>query len=94
MIEKNTTILVAEDDETSYIYLETILSKKGFKLIKTVNGEDTVKILQADNNIAIVLMDIKMPGMNGLEATRQIRKFNKTIPIIAQTAHAFIEDRD
>ncbi|MEI8006278.1 MAG: response regulator [Bacteroidota bacterium] len=94
MLDKKLTVLVAEDDKTSFVYLETILSKVGFNLINTENGEDTIQALKSNAEIAIILMDIKMPGMNGLEATRQIRSFNKSIPIIAQTAHAFIEDRD
>ncbi len=94
MLGKKLTVLVAEDDKTSFVYLETILSKVGFNLINTENGEDTIQALKSNDEIAIILMDIKMPGMNGLEATRQIRSFNKSIPIIAQTAHAFIEDRN
>jgi len=61
--------------------------------LRTENGNDTVKTVRENPGISIVLMDIKMPGMNGLEATAEIRKFNARIPIIAQTAHAFAEDK-
>ncbi len=87
-------VLVAEDDETSYLYFETILENEGLTLLHTVNGKDTVAALHENPDISLVFMDIKMPGMDGLEATRQIRQFNKTIPIIAQTAYAMAGDRN
>jgi len=88
----NLTILVAEDDETSYLLLKSMLIREGITLIHTVNGKDTIMVLQKNPDISLVLMDIKMPVMNGLEAASLIRKFNKTIPIIAQTAYAYTGD--
>ncbi|MBN2523000.1 MAG: PAS domain S-box protein, partial [Bacteroidales bacterium] len=88
------TVLVAEDDEFSYRYLEKILSDKNITLLHTLNGEETLKCLQENSGINLVLMDIKMPGINGLEATKLIREFNKKIPVIAQTAYAFTGDRE
>ena len=88
-VKKNTIILVAEDDDLSFSLLQIILSKEKFRLIRTKNGEDTVRALQDNPSISLILMDIQMPVMDGLEATRQIRQFNKTIPIIAQSAHFF-----
>ncbi len=93
-VMKNTTILVAEDDELSFSLLQIILSKENFKLIHTRNGEDTVRALQENPSISLILMDIQMPGMDGLEATRKIRHFNKTIPITAQSAHYFHNERE
>lgn len=93
-IPKGLTILLAEDDEVSYQLLKIILTRSGFSIIRTINGEDTVKALREDPTVALILMDIKMPGMDGLEATKQIRQFNKTIPIIAQTAHAFVGENE
>jgi CheY-like chemotaxis protein len=88
------TILVAEDDEISYKLLATILTSHGINLIRTVNGHDTVSKIQENPGIPIVLMDMKMPGMNGIDATRKIREFNKDIIIIAQTAFAMSGDKD
>lgn len=87
------TILIAEDDENSYIYLEVILGDEDFTLIHTINGLDTVQALKDNPSIDLILMDLSMPKMNGLEATKEIRKFNTKIPIIAQTAFAFSSDR-
>jgi PAS domain S-box-containing protein len=88
------TILVAEDDEYSYVYLETILVREGASLIHCINGEETVKTVKETPGIDLVLMDLKMPVMDGWEATRQIRSFNSKIPIIAQTAFAIAGDRE
>lgn len=87
------TILIAEDDENSYIYLEVILAEEGFSLIHTVNGREAVETLKEHPEIDLILMDLSMPVMNGLEATSEIRKFNADLPIIAQTAFAFSSDR-
>ncbi|MDD4192667.1 MAG: PAS domain S-box protein [Mangrovibacterium sp.] len=86
------TILIAEDDEASYQLLRIILEKEGISSLHTMNGADTVKAVQENPAIAMILMDIQMPDVDGLEATRQIRMFNKTIPIIAQTAYALSDD--
>lgn len=88
------TILVAEDDNPSFLYLEQLLHGKNIQLIQAVNGIETVKIARENPKISLILMDIQMPEMDGLEATRQIRKFNKTIPIIAETAFGFSDDRE
>jgi signal transduction histidine kinase len=87
-------ILVAEDDEASYLYLNTILERTGIECIRTCDGPSTIKALSEDKNISMVLMDIKLPVMDGLNATREIRKFNNEIPIIAQTAYALEGDRE
>jgi signal transduction histidine kinase/CheY-like chemotaxis protein len=88
------TVLVAEDDDTCYQFLKIILSRENIRLLRTKNGLDTIKTLKENPEISLILMDTKMPGMDGLEATRLIRQFNKTIPIIAQTAFAFSVDAE
>jgi PAS domain S-box-containing protein len=88
------TILIVEDDFASYLYLEKLLSAKGVTFLHTTNGSDTVKIVRENPDISIILMDIRLPGISGLEATRQIRMFNKTIPIIAQTAYSLNGDKE
>lgn len=87
------TILIAEDDDNSYIYLEVILADESYTLLRATNGLDTVRLLKENPSIDLILMDLSMPRMNGLEATIEIRKFNPKIPIIAQTAFAFSGDR-
>jgi PAS domain S-box-containing protein len=90
----NAKILIAEDDPASYLYLEKLLAGKGIILLHTTNGEDTVRMVRANPDISIILMDVRMEGMSGLEATEQIRLFNKNIPIIAQTAYSLGGDRE
>jgi len=87
-------ILVAEDDDISYALLKIILSKSNYKLLRTKNGKDTVDEIKRNDRIDLVLMDIKLPDLNGEEATRQIRQFNTSIPVIAQTAYALPGDKE
>lgn len=79
-------ILIAEDDENSFFLLEYILNSFGAGTIHTETGEDTIQALVDNPDVCLILMDIKMPGMNGLETTRKIRQFNTDVPIILQTA--------
>lgn len=84
-------ILVAEDNDSNYLLINAILKRRG-TLTRAVNGKEAVDaVMKGDYDI--VLMDIKMPEMDGLEATMRIREFNKTIPIVAVTANAFNSDK-
>jgi len=86
--------LIVEDDEYSEKFI-TIRIKKFCKEIKTARtGVEAVEVCQNNPDIDLVLMDILMPEMNGYEATRQIRQFNKEMIIIAQTAYALSGDRE
>jgi len=87
------TILIAEDDEVSFAYLEIMLANENWKIIRTHDGSKTVETVRENPQIDIILMDLKMPVMDGIRATIEIRKFNKEIPIIAQTAYVFESDR-
>jgi CheY-like chemotaxis protein len=87
------TLLVVEDDDISYQYLETVLQRTNIRLIRAVNGPETIEIYKNNPGISLILMDIKIPGMNGFEVTRLIRSLNPDIPIIALTAYAFSVDR-
>ncbi len=89
---ENKTILIAEDEESNYKFLEMLLKNKGLKLLKAENGYEAVEICKGHIKIDLVLMDIKMPGMNGLEATREIKQLKPDIPIIIQTAYAMQND--
>lgn len=89
-----TTILIAEDDHFNAQLLSIICHSSGFNTIVVENGEEAVKAVQDHPFIAMVLMDIKMPLVDGYEATRRIRRFNKQIPIVAVTAFALDGDKD
>jgi len=88
----NYTLLVVEDDLNNYLFLEQLLKKTKANLHHVVNGEEAVDYVK-NHSVDLILMDIMMPIMNGYEATKQIRKFNKDIPILAQTANAMVEDK-
>jgi len=83
------TILVAEDVPTNYLLIEAVLSKTRVNLIWARNGQEAVEKCLDNQNIDLVLMDIQMPVMNGLEATRAILKIRNSLPIIGQTAFTF-----
>lgn len=88
------TILIAEDEEINYLFLEEILSELELKIIHAKNGLEAVDLCKTNPDIELVLMDIKMPEMNGLEATRLIKEMNQDLPIIAQTAYAMETDKE
>lgn len=87
------TVLVVEDDFSSFLFLEALLKKTGASMLHVKDGEKAVALCKEDQNIDVVLMDIQLPRMDGYEATRQIKKVRKNLPVIAQTAHAMEEDR-
>jgi signal transduction histidine kinase/CheY-like chemotaxis protein len=82
------TLLVAEDDEINYLYIKEIFRGSGADVLRAVNGKEAVDICRANDKIGILLIDIKMPVMNGYEAIKQIRELRPLLPIIAQTAFA------
>lgn len=88
------TILVAEDVDSNFLLLETVIKKHGAHVLRAENGEEVMLLLKENPQVDLILMDIHMPGLNGLEATKLIRQINKEIVIIAQTAYAMIHDRD
>lgn len=87
-------ILVGDDDETSVKLIKMILGKLSDKIISVKNGLEVVDTFRYNPDIDLILMDIKMPVMDGYEATREIRKFNKDVVIIAQSAYALAGDRE
>jgi len=80
-------ILIAEDDDLSYFYIDTLLRKVS-KTLRACNGQEAVDLCRKHPNINLVVMDIKMPVMNGIEATLLIKSFRNDLPIIAVTAFA------
>ncbi|WP_223441223.1 response regulator [Polaribacter litorisediminis] len=87
-------ILIAEDDYVSYLYISTILKNIAKELIHAKTGIETIELCKKHPDIDVILMDIKMPILNGYEATKKIREFNKDVTIIAQTAYALSGDNE
>ena len=90
---KGKKILIAEDDSTSYLFLDSILNKTNPEIVWAKNGKQAVELYQSEKGFDLVLMDIRMPEMNGIVATRVIREIDDKVPIIAQTAYAQAADR-
>ena len=86
-------ILIAEDDNINFLLFQKIMQKESYKIIRAINGQEAVDICINNSNIDLVLMDIKMPMMNGFEALEQIRPLRPDLPIIAQTAYSSSEDK-
>ena len=84
--------LVAEDDTFSYKLLEGFLKKTNAEVIHAPDGARAVELAREREDIDLILMDVQMPEMNGMEATQAIKQFRK-VPIIAQTANAISEER-
>lgn len=85
------TILVAEDNDSNYLLMTYIL-KKAYQIIRAKNGLEAVEMADK-GGIDLILMDMKMPGMDGVEATKKIREAHPDLPIVALTANAFDSDR-
>ena len=90
---KNKVILVAEDEEMNFKFIEAVLSSTQAQLIHVNDGQQAVELCKNLSKIDLILMDIKMPEMNGYDAIKEIRKIREHVPIIAQTAYTFKEDR-
>jgi len=87
-------VLVAEDDDSNYKYVEIVLKRASFKVLRSHDGFETVNICRNLPNISILLTDMKMPGMDGLESTRQIREILPHLPIIALSGLISSEDEE
>jgi signal transduction histidine kinase/CheY-like chemotaxis protein len=94
LTDRELKILVAEDDEVSYTLLVEVLRSDKVQILRANNGIEAVQLVEENEDLSLVLMDIKMPKLNGIEATERIRTFNKSVPIVAQTAYALDGDRD
>ena len=89
---KNRIILLVEDDLTNFLLEEKILKKSGFEVVAAYNGKEAVEKCLSNPDIELVLMDIKMPVMDGFEATRKIKAIRPDLPVIAVTAFAMSGD--
>ena len=93
---RNFTILVAEDENINFLFLEILLSEFDDKLtiLRAKNGKEAIEICKTNNQIDLILMDIKMPVMNGIDATKKIRQLKYNLPIIAQTAYTTSQEKE
>ena len=87
------TILVIEDEEVNRFFFKTALKITNVNLLFADNATKGINYILENNNIDCVLMDIRLPGIDGYEATRFIKKERKDIPIIVQTAYALSGER-
>jgi signal transduction histidine kinase/CheY-like chemotaxis protein len=95
-IENKFTFLIVEDEEVNFMFIEILLLEKlkiKCNIIHAINGKEAVEICENNANIDFVLMDLKMPVMDGIEATKLIKKFRPDLPIIAQSAYTSYQDK-
>jgi PAS domain S-box-containing protein len=89
------TVLVAEDEASNFELIKATLQRTQVRIIRAMNGQEAVDLcMNGKQSIDLILMDIRMPVMNGYEATRRIKKADKTIPVISLTAYAMSDDRE
>ncbi|HEX2921541.1 MAG TPA: response regulator [Bacteroidales bacterium] len=89
----NKTLLIAEDEYPIYFLLETMLAPSNIKIKWARNGREALEVFKEEGNFDAVLLDIKMPEMDGIETFKEIRKVDKKVPVIAQTAYVMSEER-
>lgn len=87
-------VLIVEDDPSSLLLLETILMKTGATVLVAQNAHTAIDLTKSNSSIDLVLMDIRLKGINGLEATKIIKQIRPDMPVIAQTACTIIADMD
>ena len=88
-VNHNFKILVVEDDDVGYMLLHEILSSYPIKIVRAFNGEEAIDNFHNDKSaFDLVLMDIRLPKINGYVATKQIKEINPSVPIVAVTAYA------
>jgi PAS domain S-box-containing protein len=87
------TVMVVEDEDINWFYLNEILKNRA-KVLRAVTGREAIDLVKQNQEIDIVLMDIKLPDINGLELTKILKSMNSRIKVIAQTAYALSGDRE
>ena len=88
------TILIAEDENSNYEFLAELIEQYGFYTLRTRNGQETLDMVRTNNDIELILMDIKMPIMDGHTAAKLIKQFRSDLPIIAQSAYALDTEKE
>ena len=91
---QNKKILIVEDDDMNFIYLNQIFKIAQISIIRAKTGHEAIEMAQLNREIDLILMDIQLPDINGIEVTEKIRKFNSDLPIIAQTASRRDDEKD
>jgi two-component system cell cycle response regulator DivK len=91
---ENSNILIVEDDEDNLDFLRRLLVKHGANVLLAKSGEEAIDVVKSNKQINVVLMDIRLPDMDGFETTQKIKEINPNLPIIAQTAYAMFNDKD
>lgn len=89
----NKTVLIVEDDDINFFYLKETLEETNINLIYADNGFKAIDLFKTNPKIDLVLMDMKMPLMNGYDATSKIKSIRPYVPVIAQTAYALSTER-
>ena len=92
-MDKKFTTLIAEDDQISFELYKACLQDFDLDIIHAINGKVAVDIVKENADIDLILMDIRMPVLDGYEATKQIREIDSVVPIVAQTAFAVIPEQ-
>ncbi len=87
------TIVIAEDNDTNFQLLEATLSKCNLTIIRAVNGQDAIDICMQNSAVQFVLMDIRMPKIDGITASAEIKKYRPDLPIVIQSAYKANEER-
>jgi len=91
--ESKKLILIVEDDLTSSLLYSNFLELKGFEVLTVTDGKEAIDAVIEHPDIQIILMDIRLPELDGVSTMKEIKKMRKDIPIIAQTAYAMVEDK-
>lgn len=92
-LQKKKTILIAEDEENNFLLLKYILNQSNIEIVRAIDGIEAVDYVKTGKHFDLIIMDIKMPRMGGIEATRIIKEFNSKIPVLALTAYAQDSDK-
>ncbi|OFY59393.1 MAG: hypothetical protein A2Y87_09460 [Bacteroidetes bacterium RBG_13_46_8] len=91
--ENKKLILIVEDDPTSSLLYSNFLESKGFKVLSVTDGKEAIDAVITNPEIRVILMDIRLPELDGVSTMKEIKKMRKDIPIIAQTAYAMVDDK-
>ena len=86
-------VLVVDDESRMRKLVRDFLVKDGYSVVEAADGEEAVDVFMSDKDISLIILDVMMPKLDGLEATKIIRELSATVPIIAQSAFAYEQDR-
>lgn len=85
---KKHKIIIAENDETSFFYYKEVISEFNVEIIWANNGKQAVELFTENQDVSLIIMDIEMPILDGLDATKEIRKLSSNVPIVVLTSYA------